>query len=271
MAGNLSGAVPMGTQKSINRGVELLAEGNYGDFSEPFIAVIREGTAYSQLRQIVSGLPERDDASFYHSAVIAAFCGQRRTGGFRIDIGVDSGGAIQVEELGPPKDALVTEAITSPFKVISVPLSGQEAQLKLKPGRTWADAGTPFEVTKGEFTISGGFAGRTETFPLEGRVRVLRLGKLISLVFELRGQKPAKLRELNTIATGSIDAGGKVTLPQFDAGSLISPPPPPLSATGTISQDGKRLALVFQSIASEVIADGYVGQGTLEANGAGAK
>jgi hypothetical protein len=245
--------------------VKTLAEGAYADATEPFIAVIREAGTYSELKKIVSGLPDMGDDAFNKGAVVAAFLGQRSTGGYAVDIEIASDGKIQISQKGPPKGAMVTQALTSPFKVVMVPTVGPEAQLSFDAEAVGKNHGKAMRVEKGQFTMTGGFAGRTEEFTLDGNLRVMKMGGLISVAFDIKGVNSKKPRTLQTIATGTIDSAGKLQLPRFDAGTLIEPPQPFLSGSGTLASDFSTLDLTMKSVLSRVIADGFVGNGSLTA------
>jgi hypothetical protein len=131
-------------------------------------------------------------------------------------------------------------------------------------GDPWAFAGRAFEVTKGEFEMVGGFAGSRDVYGLEGRLRMLQMGKLVTVLFDLKAGNAKKPRALATAGTGLVQPDGTLMLTAFDAGTLIDPPQPFLRATGKVPAGGK-LHLDLRSIASRIIADGYVGKGSLDA------
>jgi hypothetical protein len=131
-------------------------------------------------------------------------------------------------------------------------------------GDPWAFAGKAFEVVKGEFEMVGGFAGSRDVFGLEGRLRILQMGNLVTVLFDVKATNAKKPRAITTAGTGVIQPDGTLMLTAFDAGTLIDPPQPFLRATGKLPAGGK-LHLDLRSIASRVIADGYVGKGSLDA------
>jgi hypothetical protein len=257
-----------GTGDMTDPTVKTLAEGAYADVTEPFVAVIREAGTYSELKKIVSGLPDLGDDAFNKGAVVAAFLGQRSTGGYSVDVRMTPDGKIRISQIGPPKGAMVTQALTSPFKVVMVPTLGPEAQLAFDSDVVGKNHGKEMRVEKGQFTITGGFAGLQEEFALGGSLRVMKMGGLVSVAFNLKGVNSKKPRTLQTIATGTIDPSGKLQLPRFDAGTLIEPPQPFLTASGTLASDLSTLDLTMQSVLSRVIADGFVGKGSLTARSA---
>jgi hypothetical protein len=254
-----------GTGDMTDPAVKTLAEGAFADAAEPFVAVIREASTYSELKKIVSGLPDLDDDAFNKGAVVAAFLGQRSTGGYSVDVRMAPDGRVRISQAGPPKGTMVTQVLTSPFKVVLVPTNGPEAKLNLDSEAVGKNYGKEMKVEKGQFTMTGGFAGRTEEFGLDGNLRVMKMGGLISVAFNLKGVNSKKARTLQTIATGTIDPSGKLQIPRFDAGTLIEPPQPFLTASGTLASDFSTLDLTMKSVLSRIIADGFVGNGSLTA------
>jgi hypothetical protein len=266
---NSNTAVPGGVRDEQSEqsmsALRVLAEGAYADIEQPFFAIVRERTVYQALRSLVRDLPEISDSQFEDTAVVAAFAGRRSTGGYSVDISRAPDGSIRITELSPPRGSIVTQALSSPFKIVSVKVGEEPGNLKVVPGLTWQSAGKKFTVTSGTFTMSGGLAGKSETYPLKGRIVVWRGGTLVTLQLELLSEKTSKERRLSTIASGTIDTRGSFILPRMDAGSLIEPPAPVLNIEGTISEDAKRMVLRFSSVAGHV-ADAFMGQGTVEAS-----
>jgi hypothetical protein len=259
-------ATPKNGKEAMKSSYSVIAEGSQSDAEEPFIAVIREPSAYEELRKTVKGVPARADDAFKTSAVVAAFLGQRSTAGFGISITTSSDGKLRIAETRPPNGAMLAQVITSPYKIVSVPLENPEAQVPIDSGDPWAFAGKAFEVTKGEFEMVGGFAGSRDVFGLEGRLRMQQMGNLVTVLFDLKASNAKKPRALATAGTGLVQPDGTFMLTAFDAGTLIDPPQPFLRATGKMPAGGK-LHLDLRSIASRIIADGYVGKGSLDARG----
>jgi hypothetical protein len=245
--------------------IETIAQGIQSGVPQPFVAVIRESSVYDELRKTVSGLPARDAEAFKKTAVIAAFLGERLTAGYGISISQSADGVLKLSETVPPKGTMLAQVITSPFGVYAVSLPNPETQVVLELTGAWKSGGKVFDLTTGEFTMVGGFAGQQEPFQLEGHLNLLRLGNLVSIIFDIQARDAKKPRSLRTIATGIIKADTNINLPVFDSGTLIDRPRPFLSATGTFASDASSLTLKLQSLVSLVVADGYVGQGSLKA------
>jgi hypothetical protein len=240
--------------------VKILAEGSHSEATKPFVAIAREPGTYSQLRKLAPALPDLLDDFFKNRIVVAAFMGERNTGGYSVDIVRTADGLIRVAALGPEKGAMVTQVITRPFKVVSVP---KNPWMGLKVESLWQQAADLYRVTLGGFQISGGFAGRKEDFGLTGELRVMREGKLATFFFDLRNSEGTKPRQLREATTGIVD-GRQITIYVMDSGSLVEAPHGNLSATGTFSKNSRTLALNFTSLPT-MIADGYGGGGNLEA------
>ncbi len=253
-----------------NEGKEMkvLAQGQYGKVAEPFLVVAREAEVYGELRALVAGLPELGADFFEKHAVVAAFAGTRRSGGFGIEFEDGKGGLIDVTVTPPPKDAMVTMALTQPFKVVSVPV-GEEEGVDFELHGPWAlPIFRPYRVASGEFTTGGGFAGRFEKLALTGLLNITRHGKLVTLLFHLDGTGGEKKRALRVAATGLERAADRFEIPRVDAGTLVDHPRPPLRVTGRFAGDGAKLSLTFDSLPTNV-NDGFDGMGNLEATATG--
>jgi hypothetical protein len=231
--------------------------------SNAFIAVARDAETYAALRKLASGLPEAEQDFFSSNLVVAAFLGERRTGGYSVRFTRASGGTLRIEETTPPKDAMVIQVITYPFSVVAVPGGSQES-ITLEPGNTWRAMTRPYQVRDGEFTMSGGIAGRMEKFAIAGSIGVMREGNLATFLFNLQSTGAAKSRALKDAVSGLVQADGRVTITNLVAGSFVDPPADALRATGLFAENENKLSLAFESIPGR-IADGFNGRGTLNA------
>lgn len=246
-----------------SNGLKVLAEGSQSGVSDAFVAVARDALTYGALRESLSRLPEMSADSFRTSVVVAAFLGRRMTGGYSVVITSGPDGTIRLAESKPSKDMMVTQAITTPFKVISVPINDKQP-LSLEMEGEWKTMTRPYNVTTSAFTVTGGFAGTTEDFRLEGGIGIMREGKLATFTFDLKAANVTKTRALKDVVTGVVEPDGSLTITHMAAGSLVSPPPGALRANGKFNDGENKLTLAFQSLPSNV-ADGYLGHGTLEA------
>jgi hypothetical protein len=243
--------------------LKILTVGGYNLVSDAFVAVARDAETYQELRRLDDNLPILAADEFKRTAIVAAFLGERRTGGYGVEITRARDGDVRIRETTPPKDAMVTQALTRPYKIVSVPVEN-EGRLKIEVGEAWRAASRPYRVASGEFTMSGGFAGRSENMKLEGSMTVMRHDNLATFLFDLKGTGAAKARELKEAATGIVQAGGNVHLARFNAGSLVEPPANLLAAQGQFTNKENDLTLAFESLPSN-IADGYQGRGRLTA------
>jgi hypothetical protein len=245
-----------------NADLKVLVEGQHSNVSNAFIAVARDAETYAALRGMVPKLPEVDKDFFDSNLVMAVFLGERSTGGYGVTFGRAGRGTIRIGERKPSKEALVTQAITAPFVVVSVPVETQES-LSIDAGETWRAMMRPYKVAEGEFTMAGGFAGRSEKFGLAGSLGIMREGNLATLLFDLQS-KAGQPRRLIDAASGVIQSDGRLMVGHMGAGSLVAQPADALKATGTFAESEKTLSLTFASIPGRV-ADGYNGNGTLKA------
>ena len=251
------------TNEAASDGLKVLMEGSQSGVADAFVAVARDAETYAALRERLGRLPELSADSFRTSVVVAAFLGRRTTGGYSVQITGGKEGSIRLSESQPPKGAIVTQALTTPFKVVSVPVSDKQP-LSLEMEGEWKSMTRPFSVTAGTFTVTGGFAGTTENFRLEGGIGILREGKLATLAFDLKAASGTKARVLKDVATGVLQPDGSLAITHMAAGQLVSLPPGALRADGKLIDGESKLTLAFESLPSNV-DDGYHGKGRLEA------
>ncbi|HEX8472897.1 MAG TPA: protease complex subunit PrcB family protein [Pyrinomonadaceae bacterium] len=243
--------------------LKVLTEGRYSSVGSAFVAVVRDAESYAELRALIDALPEMSADFFKSNVVVAAFLGGRRTGGYGVQITQATEGLIRISESVPPKGAITTQALTAPYKIVSVPLP-EQTSLVFETGEAWVNASRPYRVRGGQFNVSGGFAGRMERFTLEGELRTSRLDKLLSIAFALKTTGNAKPRALQTIATGIADTSGFV-IRRLEGGSLVEWPNGGLRATGKFNRNEDNLSINFEPLPSD-ISDSFGGAGKLEAN-----
>ncbi|HKS30023.1 MAG TPA: protease complex subunit PrcB family protein [Pyrinomonadaceae bacterium] len=247
--------------------LKTLAEGQHSSVTNAFIFTARDVETYNALRKLVTNLPEQSAEFFKSNQVVAAFLGERRTGGYSVRFTLPANRTLRVSESAPPKDSMTTQAITYPFAVVSVPVS-QEQALTLELGSVWNDMTRAYQVTGGEFTMSGGIMGRSEKFGVTGSIYVMREGGLATFLFSLGNSGGGKPRLLREVVTGVVGADGRVSIASMSAGSFVDPPADALKATGQFTENEGKLSLTFESIPGQ-IADGFNGRGTLNASATG--
>lgn len=241
--------------------LKVLAQGSHSAVTDPFVAVIREDETYAKLRKLDPGLPNLEADFLRSNIVIAAFLGERNTGGYSVEISREPDGKIRVTEKAPGKGMMVPQVITSPFKVVSFEPKGSTA-VSLTLGDIFQQRSDFYQISSGSFKMSGGFTGRTETFQLNGKLQVTRLGDLITIGFAMVSSGGERERSLRTSATGFI-RDGRVIIDRMSYGSLIDPPSGELQAGGRFSEKNK-LLLDFTSKPVN-ISDSYGGGGSIEA------
>lgn len=237
--------------------IKILAEGSYGKAEEPFLFVARDAETYAQLKNMIENLPSASEIDFSKQAVIAAFAGTKNTGGYSVEI-KKAGEKISISVNSPPPDAIVTEALTMPYKIAAVEAANS---LSLDISENWKKAAQIYRVSSGDFEYSGGFAGRRKAFAAEGTIEIYQMGELVTLNFNLSRKGENKGMRLTDTASGVLK-GGNLGLERLDAGSFSEGPKPPLKVSGMM-KDGK-LSLNFEPLPS-MVADGFQARGKLEA------
>src|SRR6266581_8919086 len=77
---------PVETQTPMTSQLKVLGQGYHSSINEPFIAVIRNAETYDALTKLEGNMPRLDAGFFDSNAVVAAFLGQRNTGGYAVEI-----------------------------------------------------------------------------------------------------------------------------------------------------------------------------------------
>jgi hypothetical protein len=241
--------------------VKIIAEGFYESLDAPFIFVARSAETYAQLQKFVAQkLPPASEIDFAKSAVVAAFAGIKNTGGYSVSI-KKTADKITIGLIEPPKDAMTTDALTTPFAVSLVSIE-QEETLPVEVSENWKNAMQTFKVVSGEFKSSGGFAGRLKKFNTEGTIGVLSFGDYATFFFNLSGKGADAANMKLTEAASGVMKNGKIELARLDAGSFSSGPKPPLKVSGMLA--GDKISLTFEPLPA-VAADGFQTSGKLEA------
>jgi hypothetical protein len=256
---------PRGTEKNVNNDLKILAEGGFSRVADAVLIVARDADVYAALRaEAAPNLPEMSADFFKSNAVVAAFLGTRRTGGYAVEISRVANDAVRVSATSPEGGGMSTQVISAPYKIVIVPLARADANLSLEVEDVWKSSMRPYRVDEGKFTMSGGIAGRGETFGFGGELRVMRFGKLATFALALKNSDGAKPRALSSVATGLVAGDGKFKFAPLDANSFVDNPNSALSATGQFANGENSFALTFTSLPSNV-SDGYSGGGTLKA------
>ncbi|HEX8491641.1 MAG TPA: protease complex subunit PrcB family protein [Pyrinomonadaceae bacterium] len=254
---------PRRVEEAVNDEVKILAGGAYGKVNDAFVAVVRDVETYAAVRELINDLPQTDADFFKKNIVVAAFLGQRRTGGYGVEIALAENNRLRVSSTSPPAGSMTTQALTAPFKVVSIP-DLEHRSLTIEIGPAWNNETRPYRVSSGEFMTGGGFGGRIERLQLAGDIRVSRLGKLATFIFDLKSSGGTKPRVLQNAATGIVGTDSSISGAVVDPGTLVDFPRSALAVKGSFAQNEDKLSLSFESLPSNV-ADGFSGQGKLEA------
>jgi hypothetical protein len=249
---------PAPTQSSSQNTEKLIAEGTNAEVDKPFLFVARSSETYAELRSFVRELPPPYEIDFSKQIVAAAFGGTKNTGGYSISISTNDGKTtLNLNE--PAKNAIVTQIITTPYKIVAIPLEDGKG-LQLEVGKNWTDAMTNYQVITGLFEFSGGFAGMTESFQIEGTIGVLKYEKYLTLSFMLTGKGTGKQRKMTQIGSGTIKNG----LNLIDVGTLSDGPRPPVFVKGKFGDDLLDITLE-PNLKGWNYADAFAGGGKLVA------
>ena len=241
--------------------LKVIAEGAHSPVTTAFVAVIRDTDTYAALRQVASNIPELDADFFKSNVVIAAFLGERNTGGYSVEITRDTDGKIRVAEKAPGKDMMVPQMITAPFKVVSLATAGTPP-VSVSVADSFHQTAELYRISSGTFSISGGFAGRTETFQLTGKLQVSRLGNLITIGFAVVSTGAQRERQLREMATGVVSDNG-ITINRLSRGSLVDTPSGDFHLTGRFLDKNKLTLALDTGVVT--VPDGYSGKGSIEA------
>jgi len=241
--------------------LKTLAEGAHSSIEDPFVAVIRDDATYAKLRKMEPSLPGLEADFFRLNVVVAAFLGTRNTGGYSVEISRVENGKIRVVEKAPPKHAMTTQVITSPFKLVSFAPEGSTA-VELLVGEIFQQRAQLYRISSGSFNLSGGFTGRSESFQLNGKLQVTRLGDLVTIGFALVSSGSSRERSLRSSATG-LTKDGTIAIERMTHGSLLDPPSGELQVSGKFLEKNRlSLELISQPIN---VPESYAGRGTIEA------
>lgn len=239
--------------------MKTLAEGANSRIETPFVFVARDAKTFDILKTKVENLPASSTIDFTKSAVIAAFAGTKNSGGYSLAV-KKSGENYSIELLSPPQGAIVTQALTSPFKVTLVAVEEEKTLNPAIPNELKPSAKI-YKIVSSEFQYSGGFAFREKKFSADGTLGVMQTGDLLTIKFDLSGKGAESGMKLTETASGILK-DGKIELSRLDAGSFSENPKPPVKISGSINKN--KLNLTFEPLPTGV-SDGFSVSGTLEA------
>lgn len=249
-----------GTEVPMLETIKVLAEDLHAGFAEPFVAIAYDAETYAKLRKLSPKMPEVSADVFEKNAVIVAFLGQRRTGGYGVKFVPGPGNTVTIMETKPAPGTMVMQVLSSPMKVVSIPrVDGKPLSVQYPAGLI--KGAVKYQVMVGDFASVGGIAGRKVEFKVNGWVTVARHDEFVTMWFDLNDNYKKPARMLNSMASGTVDANGKFSLGYVHPGTFIQSPYAPMRADGMLAP--KRLTLRFESL-PPTVADGFEGHGNLE-------
>jgi hypothetical protein len=249
---------PSTTQTVTNKDdFNILDSGDYCKVTKPFIFVARDKATYQLLQNLVGKLSNVD---FTTNALVAVFAGGKNSGGFTVSVNQNSNGKIIANLQNPPKNSIVTMALTQPYKIVSIPIE-EEKPLQIELTETWQKQVQNYQITSSKFNYSGGFAGMSEDFEVTGNIGVMTFSDYTTFVFNLSGKGENKTKLLNETASGTLKKD-EINLARLDAGSFADNPKPPMKVIGKLD---KNLSLNFEPLPT-IVSDGFEVRGELVAN-----
>jgi hypothetical protein len=238
---------------------KVLVEGQHSKVDVPFLVVARDAETFALIRTLVDNLPASSTVDFSKTAVVAAFAGDRNTGGWTVAIRPAANKTV-IELQSPPKGEMTAQVISQPYQVMLVPVS-QMQTLAIEPAAHWTGRMTTYRVSKANFESTGGIAGRVRKISVTGTIRALNFGEISTYHFDLSGTGNEQEMKLWEIASGVVRSGN-LELTHLNASTFGDFPHPPLKIFGTAND--KKLSLTFESH-PPIISDGFMLRGTLDA------
>jgi len=259
-----SAALKVGMPETGNQLTEdpkVLGEGSMSSVKQQFVAIIRDPETYAALKATATDLPALTPEFFQTNWLIAAFLGERNTSGYSVAISRDPNGQIRVTEKAPRKDAMLAQVLTSPFKVVALPVQGTPP-VALSLAESFKQTGSLYRISKGEFSTLGGIGGRKETYPLAGKIQVTRLGQLVTIGFAIVSEGTPNERRLRDYAT-VVAKDNAIVIPRLSHGSLVDTPSGELRISASfVEKNGLKIDLDTGPV---MVPDGYSGKGTVQA------
>lgn len=237
---------------------KIIGENSNIQVLEPFIFAARSAETYKLLQEKIENLPPASEIDFTKQAVIAAFGGEQRSGGYSVSIS-QKGDKFSIKLDKPAPDAITTDALTYPFQIVIVAVE-EEKSLMLETSESWKTSSENYKISGAKFDYSGGFAGRQRSIKPSGTISVWRFEDLVTFAFNITGTDN---KTLNSIATGKI-TDNKAHFARFEAGEFYELPHPPMIADAVFKNN--RISVSLESGKRDhTVNDGFSGSGKLEA------
>ena len=105
---------------------EELAQGGNSSVRAERMTVIRDQQAFERLWSETTARGERPAVDFDQHMVLAVFMGERRTGGYRVQVEQvtreGDGLRVSVRMTAPGPNCMTTQALTQPYQVVRLPM-----------------------------------------------------------------------------------------------------------------------------------------------------
>ncbi len=242
--------------------IKELATGNNASFGS-FVLIARDLETYDALRGASPELPQQSAQFFATHIVVAGFLGQRRTGGYSVEIVGGSDGSLRILEHAPAKGAKVKMSLSAPFQIVAISVDPDQP-VALTLDDTWQKTLRDYRITSGELLITGGFAGIHQQRVLEGSIGIMRTGELATFVFDLRSQGGQDMKQLSD-AGSCVVKMGQVSLTRLNSSILTGAVDSPFEITGAFQNDERELKLSLETINAPQISDNFTATGQLTA------
>ncbi|NNE66888.1 MAG: protease complex subunit PrcB family protein [Pyrinomonadaceae bacterium] len=254
------GALKSRASTDSGKGADIVSEGSYSKVDKPFIFVVRDAETYKLLGDLIGDF-KPGDVDFEKNAIVAAFSGEKMTGGYAVSIKLVDGVCV-IGDVAPAHGAIVTEALTRPFALVSVPIE-EEGSLAISADETWTASMDDYRVVKGEFSFTGGFIGLTRKYGVEGILSVSRFGEFVTISFDVKGTGDEASRKMRDIGSGKMDEKMPELL-RIEGGNLIDRPHPPLQVDTDFGENVVKMKFT-PGKRPYIVNDGFEGKGWLEA------
>ncbi len=117
--------------------VRTIAAGARSDIASARQVIVRSPAEWTALWQEHADSRTRPEVDFSRDMVAAIFLGSRPTPGFGVEVlGVDEAGrtmVIRYRERMPPRDRILAQVITTPFRMIAVPRFDGDVRFEREP------------------------------------------------------------------------------------------------------------------------------------------
>lgn len=120
--------------------MEIVIDGTFSAIDERREVLINDNDKYQALMndhyKNLDQMPRIPVVDFTKNSVVAVFIGPKNNGGFMVAIdSINEGSSsisVNISEISPGKNCVVTEAITKPFSIVKIPKTDKKPVFKTK-------------------------------------------------------------------------------------------------------------------------------------------